>query len=278
MLYVAFGVDHLDLSTIQPGSPIIVVHNDNLLDPETERSTGPAKSSRVLHLQGHGNVGFAAGANLGVQHVLTSRVIFCNPDTSLHDEHWSALTNATPDEVVSVPMVDDAGRPASVVNSYPTALALALTGFGAGRVAPRGSFARRALQSLLGRWGSAHADSARAGTRPLSEAWCSGAVFSVDTLRLRSVRGFDEGYFLYFEDADLCSRLAVAFPQMTVRVADTRPALHQVGGSARSVEVQQAVKRHFVASALRYARRHQGLVWIAVRAALRLRAAWLVRR
>lgn len=266
MVYVAYGVDHLDLTTVPAGTPVVVVHNDDRLQP----------TPGTTDVRGHGNVGFAAGANLGLAQVTTPRVVFCNPDTALAPEHWEALLAGAPDEVVSVPMVDGDGRPASVVNAYPTPLALVLTGYRAGRLAARGSLGRTALQRLLGRWGSAHATSSGPGTRSLQEAWCSGALFSVDAERVRAVRGFDDGYFLYFEDADLCRRLARAFPAMTVRTAGTEPALHTVGGSAHD---RRVVDRHFVDSAIRYASSNRdGWRWRAARFALDVRARWLGRR
>lgn len=279
VVYVVYGIDHLDLSHVPSQNPVVVVHNDDQLAIGDTFGRGGG-AAEVLHVRGGGNVGFGAGANLGLERVATQRVIFCNPDTVLSPRHWEALAAGGPDDVLSVPMIDADGRPGSVVNAYPTPFSLVLTGYRSGRIAPRGSSTRRLLLRLLGRWGSSHQASIGPGQRPLREAWCSGAVFSVDTQRIRAVGGFDEHYFLYFEDADLCSRLAAAFPQMRVCVVDTEPALHEVGGSARSPGARRVVERHFVASAMRYAtsRRGDAWRWGAARAALGLRATWLVRR
>lgn len=278
VVYVVFGNDHLDLSQVPPQHPVVVVHNDDSLRAEAVvgRRRGAAE---VIHVRGHGNVGFAAGANLGLERVATQRVIFCNPDTRLSRRHWEALSCGGEDDVVSIPMVDRAGRPASVLNAYPTPLSLVLTAHRASRIAPRGSLSRRALQRFLGRWGSSHAASAAPGVRALREAWCSGALFSVDTERMRAIGGFDPGYFLYFEDVDACARLAAAFPGMRASVVESEPALHEVGGSAQSAATQRMVERHLVASALRYSTRPGGdtLRWRAARQILALRLACLAR-
>lgn len=282
VVIVTFGLDVLDLRFVPPDTPIVLVHNDDRLDDDSVL-TGP--SPPIEHLRGHGNVGFGAGANLGLSRVGTGRVVFCNPDASLTEEHWSVLAAGAVDELVSVPMVDDDGRPASVINPYPTPIALLLTGYRVGRFAARGTTRRRALEHLLGRWGAAHAASSSPRRGPLTTAWCSGAVLSVDAERVRAIGGFDEGYFLYFEDVDLCRRLGDRFPDMCAHVPPVPPAQHTVGGTAGQGRARMAVERHLVASAIRYAERTRaagrdgtGPAWSAAIAALRLRAAWLGRR
>lgn len=279
IVYVVFGIDHLDISRVLPEQQVVIVHNDDSL-ALTGIAGRPAGAAEIIHLRGHGNVGFAAGANLGLNQVTTARVLFCNPDTALLSAHWRVLSAGSPEEVVSVPMIDRAGRPASVINAYPTPLSIVLSGYRAGRVAGRGSLVRTMFQPLLGAWGSSHRASSTPQARLLGEAWCSGALFSIDTARIRSVGGFDDGYFLYFEDTDVCRRLAIAFPDMTVRVADVVPALHEVGGSAHDAGVRRAVDRHLVSSAIRYASSPEaaGWRWRAARAMLKLRAAWLARQ
>lgn len=279
VVFVTFGTDELDLRSVPPNFPVVIVHNDDRL---ADQAIVCAEDQKVVHIRGHGNVGFAAAANLGLRRVTTPRVVFCNPDTTVTARHWTALAEASADELLSVPMVDHGGRPASVVNHYPTPLALVLTGYRAGRLSARGNRTRRVLGQLLGRWGAAHSGSTAPGIRPLDEFWCSGAVLSVDTERAQSVGGFDDRYFLYFEDVDFCRRLGTRFPGMTVRVASVQPALHEVGGSARTRPARATVERHLLTSAITYARVVgaaevgvlRSLAWWGVRVALRLRATW----
>lgn len=279
IVVVTFGLDELDLRSAPANAQVVLVHNDDRLDVARIRHS---PEHEIVHVRGHGNVGFGAGANLGVERVRGTRVVFCNPDATLAEAHWAALADASPDEVVSVPMIDDDGRPASVVNDYPTPLTLVLTGYRVGRLARRGSATRAAMERLLGNWGREHAASTKPLVRPLSDAWCSGAILSVDVERFRAAGGFDEGYFLYFEDTDFCRRLGERFPGMRVRVADVEPARHAVGGSARSRPARRASERHLVSSGMRYARTggrggHSPRAWRLALAALRVRSAWLAR-
>lgn len=273
VVYVIFSNPQLDLSWIPPDAAVVIVHNDGSLDPTayTQR--------RVRHVFSNRNIGFGAGVNLALAHVDTERVVLCNPDTSLSPEHWSALVEAKAEELVSLPIVEPGGRPTAVVNRYPTATSLLLTGWRVGRLLKRGGAPRRALTRLLGKWGREH-DSllgASGGEWPLSEYWASAAVLSVDTARLRAVEGFDNAYFLYFEDVDLCRRLSRRFPDMVLRIPKTSPAVHQVRGSA-SGEGSRNVDRHHLASARRWGRTRSGWKWRAVDLALTPRSWWLERK
>jgi hypothetical protein len=104
----------------------------------------------------------------------------------------------------------------------------------------------------------------------MTERWVSGAVFSVDCAWLRSVDGFDERYFLYYEDVDLCRRLARSSPTARSVVADVDAGTHTVGASAepaRGVGTPTEARR--LASAVRYAESESGTMWRIT--------AWLLR-
>jgi GT2 family glycosyltransferase len=255
LIFVAYRTERIDASWAR-AEEVVVVHND---DKPLELNAPPEVP--VVHLGGQGNVGFGAAVDLALGGVNTRRVVLCNPDVALLGEHWAALVDADPDEIVTVPLDDVSGVPTSVVNRYPTPLVHLATGWRLGRVAPRGSWLRRQLSRLLGRWGRRHESALHrpVGTYPLATHWVSGAVMSIDSERLRAVGGFDGRYFLYFEDVDLCRRLAQVHPHMVIRVADTPPGVHLVGASATTV-----TERHRRASAVRYARSRQGVRWRAV--------------
>jgi len=235
---------------------VVVVHNDDSFD-----RCAPGRDA-VRHVEAGGNIGFGAAVNRALPLVVTDRVILCNPDVRLTRVHWDALAEADADEVVTVPLLDEQGVPTSVTSAYPTPISHVASGYRIGRLAPRGGRRRTVATRMLGAWGRDHTKSLTApvGSWPLTERWVSGAVLSIDTERLLRIDGFDEEYFLYYEDVDLCRRFAARFPLARAQVADVPWGTHAVGASARGAR-DRAVERARLDSAIRWARRHRGAAW-----------------
>jgi N-acetylglucosaminyl-diphospho-decaprenol L-rhamnosyltransferase len=63
--------------------------------------------------------------------------------------------------------------------------------------------------------------------------WVSGACMVARRSALERVKGFDERYFLYWEDADLCRRLRSQGYRIHYVPAAT--AIHHIGHSSRGV-------------------------------------------
>ena len=96
--------------------------------------------------------------------------------------------------------------------------------------------------------------------------WLSGACMMVRREAFESVGGFDESYFMYFEDTDLCERLAKA--GWDVVYAPDAVVEHH-GGASTSRHLEKMSKAHHD-SAYRYlSRRYAGPAWLPVRLALR---------
>jgi N-acetylglucosaminyl-diphospho-decaprenol L-rhamnosyltransferase len=106
----------------------------------------------------------------------------------------------------------------------------------------------------------------------------SGACMVAGTDALRAVGGFDEGYFLYWEDADLCRRLRNAGSH--IRYAPAATAVHRVGHSSRTAQATSI--RAFHVSAYRYYATHvaprPGVKRLLARALLAGRRWWLLRK
>lgn len=263
MLVVAYGVKYVDLNWVPPDVEVFVVHNDDNL------SAAPVTHPCVRNLHPDRNVGFGAGMNLALASVTSERVILCNPDTHLEAVHFEVLDDADPSTIVAVPLVDERGTPNAVVNPYWSIPAFAATAWRLGRFAPKDSRRRQFFSRLLGTAGSAHLEALaqKPGRWPLSERWVSGAVCSLPTAAMRAVGGFDEDYFLYFEDADLQQRLGRFDPALCVELKDVRPGRHTVGGSASQAE-RHTILRHRRRSARIYASRQVGIGWRVMEALL----------
>lgn len=267
-VFVAFRTPQLDLSGIPSDVPVIVVHNDDSLQAD-------AISRDVEHMHCERNIGFGAAVNRALPLVRTPRLVLINPDVDLDLEGWRALERAPIGSVATLRLALPDGKPTSVVAPYPGPLALTLTAWRVGRLLPL-SIRRHIPRALAGRWisGQNRQLDASGVDLPLTDWWVSGATMSLDTERMRSVCGFDEGYFMYLEDADLCARLAAAHPDMTAHIAPAS-ATHQVGASSRDPRVAAEVERHRAGSCLRYAARFGGLSGKLARLAVRLRTVTL---
>jgi len=187
------------------------------------------------------NLGFGAGVNRGVAALRgdAAVIVVANPDTVAHPgvvtaladglrvhEDWAIVgpTIVTPEGVL-YPSVRSFPRPADAVGH-------ALLGL----VSTKNRFTERY----------------RSGTRPDGGVdWVSGAFFAVRRPVFESLGGFDEGYFMFAEDMDLCWRGHEA--GWGVGAIPTAMVSH-VEGVARRAHPYKMLRAHH-RSALRFANR-----------------------
>jgi GT2 family glycosyltransferase len=195
------------------------------------------------------NLGFGAGHNEAVRQLDSDFHLVLNPDAVLaEDALQQGLARLQNDNgaVLVSPRVEAAdGSQEFLCKRYPTVLVLLLRAF-----APESL--RQRFRSRLDRYEMRDLCSNGAETDVLL---ASGCCMLVRSAALRSVGGFDERYFLYFEDFDLSIRLA-AHGRLVYS-----PAFRIVhhGGYAASKGVRHV--RYFIRSGIRFFRRH-GWRWI----------------
>lgn len=193
------------------------------------------------------NVGFGRGVNQGVAATTAPLVLIMNPDCWLRAGALGTLVaelERHPDcAIVGPRILNPDGSVQGSARGDPDML----TGlFGRStwlrRVLPRSGVARRNVVLE---------DAADGGASRVVD-WLSGACMLVRRDAFVRVRGFDEGYFLYWEDADLCRRLRASGHH--VRYVPAATAVHRVGHSSRSANA--LATRAFHASAYRYYATH----------------------
>ncbi len=200
-------------------------------------------------LAGHGNVGYGAANNLAVASAKLPHdfVLILNPDVALDEHALSAgidyLRHNDNAVMVSPVVVNETGAPLYLAYRYPTVTALALRGF-----AP--ALVKQFFLPLLARYeyrsiGDPAFDGALENLNLVSGCFMltRGNVF-------REVGGFDENFFLYFEDFDLALRISIR--GNIVRLPACR-ITHAGGGASRK---GWRHIRLFCRSALRFFNKH----------------------
>lgn len=195
------------------------------------------------------NVGFARGINQGVWLGTAPRVLIMNPDCRLIAGSMAAMTaalEAYPScAIVGPRILNPDGSVQGSARGDPDMF----TGlFG------RTTFLRRLLPelSVSKRNVVLPDDVAREGGDSLAVDWLSGACMLARREAFERVQGFDERYFLYWEDADLCRRLRVV--GYHVRYLPAATAIHRVAHSSK--RAKSAAIRAFHESAYLYYSTH----------------------
>lgn len=215
------------------------------------------------------NVGYGAGVNRGLPHCSSELVLVTNPDVVARPGSVAALVSALCDDdrvAIAGPRVEDPdGQLYPSARAFPSLLEAFGHGF-LGLVAPRNSFSRR--YQLL--------DWDHQARRTVD--WVSGSCFLARRSALLTLSGFDERYFMYSEDVDLCWRARQAGFGVVYEPAAV--VTHIQGISTRHRPYRMIVAHH--RSLLRFASRSTTgstrVLLPAVAAGLGLRAGVLVAR
>ena len=241
---------------------------DNASTDGSERVAEGQPGMRLLKQKS--NVGFAAAVNAGSSQTSAPFVLMLNPDCRLGRGAGRLLLDELRKHAacgVIGPMIEN---PSGTLQESARGDPDILTGlFGRtsllSRVFPDLPVVRRNLPSKV-------LSASTGSSRPVD--WVSGACMMVRREALAKVGGFDEGYFLYWEDADLCRRLRNA--GWETRYTTRATAVHDVGQSSR--HARSLANREFHRSAYRYFASHvvpkrwhpaRGFGWIVL--ALRAR-------
>ncbi len=192
------------------------------------------------------NRGFGAGHNRALAAVDSRLHLVLNPDVELAPDALATGVRAMldrPDVALLCPAAAGGdGEPAYLCKRYPSLLVLLLRGFAPG-------FLRRLFRRALAQYEAR--DIVEGGT-PAEVEIASGCCMLLRTADFRAIDGFDEGFFLYFEDFDLSLRLReqgrgalLYWPRMRI--------VHHGGDAARKGLDHVG---YFLRSALRFFRCH----------------------
>ncbi len=221
----------------RPPDEIIVVDNgaaDGTPLPAMDELDG----ARILR-PGH-NVGYGAGCNAAAAQAKGDELLFLNADVVLTAEACAELSDRlTADANVAVvgPRIYSGGRLQQSARAFPSLRTGVL-----GR--------RSVLTRLLVRARRYPAELRPAYGGGGQVDWVSGACMLVRRSSFDEIGGFDEGYWMYWEDADLCRRIADSGGRVYFEPA---AIVHHATGASG---VSERTIRAFHDSAARFAASH----------------------
>lgn len=243
------------LASLPPEADVVVVDNASADASATmvESEFAAVRLVRMPH-----NAGFSAAINAGAAVASGDAFLLLNPDTQLPEGALSkmacALAHSPDTAAVGFRQVDADGVFQLACGPEPTFC---------------GELGRRFVQRRLDRGSQLTArllDTLLAKRRRM--AWVAGSSLLVWRAAFERIGGFDEGYFLFFEDIDFCLRLRA--PAQGVYYDPAVTLLHHRGASAKTAKRKSELA--YRQSQLRFWRTHRGAIWG------RLMAAYIARK
>jgi N-acetylglucosaminyl-diphospho-decaprenol L-rhamnosyltransferase len=224
-----------------PGVSVTVVDNAS-----PDRSLEAIADLPVQAIDSGRNGGFAFGCNLGMAAGSAPFVLFLNPDARIDASGLDVLAAALEAEpavaIVGPRLFEDGDRLVPSMRRYQRT----------GSTWAQALFLHRVLRRAA--WANEIVREPADYERVAYPEWLSGACMLGRRSALQPIGGFDEGFFLYCEDMDLCARLRAAGHEIRYEPA---VAVHHEGGrSAPRASLYAILAR----SRTRYAREHYGPV------------------
>ena len=211
--------DSIDLLTCPPGFPLRVVKNG-------------------------GNRGFAAACNQAARAIEADVLLFLNPDTVLESESIPTAVSCLEDPahastgIVGIQLVDMHGNVSRSCARFPTLASMVVTVLGLDQMM-QSTFASYRMSD----WN--HSES-----REVDHV--IGAFFLVRREVFTVLNGFDEQFFVYFEDLDFSLRARQAGWRAFYLTAAR--ALHRGGGTSEQIKSTRLF--YSLRSRLHYVRKH----------------------
>ena len=222
------------LAALSEATDLVIVVDNASTDggPELIRSRFPA--ARLVELET--NHGFAVACNAGARDVKTRYLLFVNPDAWPVGPAISALVAAAEDNpatgLIGPALLNDDGSPQRSVFGYPRGVASLL----ALAAAPRIVSALYGGRWAAGLWVRRRFDHGADGEVVVlgRRVFLSGAALLARRTAFEEAGGFDERFFFFSEEADLCFRLAER--GWSIALCPGAPFVH-VGGASSPASV-----------------------------------------
>lgn len=199
---------------------------------------------RIRLIENEHNMGLARSLNQGIRLTQSEYVLVMNPDTRIIGNSVDSMVEFMEDNgkcgVCGPKQTSPEGRLQYSARTFYTVLIILLRRTPLGRVFPNSSILKKHLMVDYDHNSVFEAD------------WLQGSCLMIRRKALEEVGLFDERFFLYFEDVDLCKRMKDAGWKVTF-YGEAEIAHHHRRGSATPFS---RLWFHHLMSMLRYYKKH----------------------
>ena len=175
------------------------------------------------------NSGFSHGCNLGAAKAKGDYLLFLNPDTIIFPDTLSTLYSTYKKHseigILSCLQIDKKERFFYQKNNFPTLI----QAFGITRFFYKILFKKRIDTNF------------RSTEKLFYPDWVTGAVIYISSDWFKRINGWNEDYWLYFEDVDICKKITEKNGKIAVTLNTT--ILHEHGGSSRNDFETEVISR-----------------------------------
>ena len=222
---------------------IIIVNNNSPLSLPSQIM----KNGKIKVINNKKNEGFGKGMNIGFKHSKGKFVVLSNPDVvfmkNTISEMLSVIKKDSKIGVIGPKYIDSKGKRLRSVSSFPF-LPKAIFAFSIlNKILPNNTFSRNYWLNDLNLNKDQEVDV------------IGGACMMIRSETFKKVKGFDENFFLYFEESDICLRIKklgykiVYHPKSQI--------VHLVG---RSLSDKDKIEKYFESSRLYFFKKYHGFL------------------
>lgn len=193
---------------------IIIINNDSC-------SITSILASKNIQIKDTGcNLGFAKACNLGAKIANGKILLFLNPDTKILYGKVKLVLNEinNPDIGIISPLILS---PNGEIQKWSSGFAISLWSI------IRNNISLSKDKSL---WNN---------SSTINPDWVSGVAMFIKKTTFDAIGGFDENFFMYFEDVDLCKRVKAL--GLNIKILSNIKVLHLEGKSSTSKSLQKKI-------------------------------------
>ncbi len=208
------------------------------------------RSNDVDLIQLEENIGFGRACNLGAKHCKSKYILFLNPDARLYKDTLEIVLNFMNDiensnvGICGVQLEDGDGNIARSNSRFPSLKGLLSHAIGLTKLIPH-------LGDPMSEWD-------HSSTQKVDQIM--GAFFFVRNNLYNKLSGFDERFFVYFEEVDFSKR-AKNLGWSSVYLANAK-AFHFGGGVSRQVKARRLF--YSLRSRIQYIFKHLNLIEVTL--------------